>query len=180
MQYRNKTYKHITIKIKPQMQFKQILDTLEEIMLPEMGSKQQNLKYAVLEMVNNSIRVHRENKINEPICINLDHAISALTIEVRDSGPGFDPGSLPYSLNDDPEDIDVKSETFLEYRERNNYLRFGIGLYVVRKTFPVFELSFLDEEGRTIPFAPGQVHGTSITVGIKKEENGAEERKKIH
>jgi len=180
MQYRDKTYKRITIKIKPRMQFKKILDTLEEIMLPEMGSKQQNLKYAVLEMVNNSIRAHRENKINEPICINLNHAISALTIEVRDSGPGFDPGSLPYSLEDDPTDIDVKSKTFLEYRERNNYLRFGMGLYVVRKTFPVFELNFLDEEGHAIPFTPGQVHGTSITVGIKKKENGAEEREKIH
>ena len=173
MQFRNKTYKHITIKIKPQMQFKKILDTLEEIVLPEMGSKQQNLKYAVLEMVNNSIRVHRENEINKPICINLDHAVSALTIEVRDSGPGFDPESLPYSLNDDPEDIDVKSKTFLEYRERNNYLRFGMGLYVVRKTFPVFELTFLDGEGQAIPWKAGQVHGTSITVGIKKEENGA-------
>ena len=90
MQYRDKTYKHITIRIKPQLEFKKILDTLEEIVLPEMGSKQQNLKYAVLEMVNNSIRVHRENEINEPICINLEHAISALTIEVRDSGPGYD------------------------------------------------------------------------------------------
>ncbi len=179
MQYRDKTYKRITIKIKPQMKFKNILDTLEEIILPEMGGKQQNLKYAVLEMVNNSIRVHRENKINKPICINLDHAISTLTIEVRDSGPGFDPGSLPYSLEDDPKDIDVKSQTFLEYRERNNYLRFGMGLYVVRKTFPLFELTFLDEEGRTIPFAPGQVHGTSITVGIKNEENGAQEREEI-
>jgi anti-sigma regulatory factor (Ser/Thr protein kinase) len=162
------------------MEFKKILDTLEEIGLPEMGNKQQNLKYAVLEMVNNSIRVHRENKINKPININLNHSDLSLTIEVRDYGPGFDPAILPYSLKEKPENIDVKSKAFLEYRERNNYLRFGMGLYVVRKTFPVFELTFLDEEGHTVPWQPGQIHGTSITVGIKKEENGTEEREEIH
>ena len=152
------------------MEFKRILDTLEDITLPEMGSKQQNLKYAVLEMVNNSIRVHREHEINKPIHITIDNTAPALTIEVRDSGPGFDPGSLPYSLNEDPEEIDVKSQAFIEYRERNNYLRFGMGLYVVRKTFPVFELTFLDEEGHSIPWQPGKVSGTSITVGFQKDD----------
>lgn len=172
MQFRKKTYKRITIKLKPQMEFKKILETLEEIILPEMGRKQQNLKYAVLEMVNNSIRVHRENKIKEPICITLSYNSPSLTIEVRDSGPGFDPGHLPYSLKDDPKHIDLKSKAFLEYRERNNYRRFGMGLYVVRKTFPVFKLTFLDKDGKSIPWKPGQVHGTSIIVGIKKDENG--------
>jgi light-regulated signal transduction histidine kinase (bacteriophytochrome) len=170
MKYRKKTYNRITIKIQPQMEFKKILDTLEDITLPEMGSKQQNLKYAVLEMVNNSIRVHREHEINEPIHITIDHRGATLTIEVRDFGPGFDPEILPYSLNDDPEEIDLKSQAFLEYRERNNYLRFGMGLYVVRKTFPVFELTFLNEEGHTIQWEPGKVSGTSIIVGFQKEK----------
>jgi anti-sigma regulatory factor (Ser/Thr protein kinase) len=151
------------------MEFKKILDTLEEIRLPDMGTKQQNMKYAVLEMVNNSIRAHRENNIDKPICIILAYDFPSLTIEVKDCGPGFNPGNLPFSLEDNPLQIDVKSKAFLEYRERNNYLRFGMGLYVVRKTFPIFRLAFLNQEGEPIPWSPGKVHGTSITVGIKKE-----------
>ena len=65
MQFRKKKYKRITIRIKPQMEFKKILDTLEEIIFPELGNTQQNMKYAVLELINNSLRAHRENNISE-------------------------------------------------------------------------------------------------------------------
>ena len=172
MVYRGKKYKRIVINIKPEMEFKGILDTLEEISLPEVGTKPQNIKYAILEMVNNSIRAHRENNIAEPLSITFEYESPSLRVEVTDRGPGFNPEGLPYSLEDNPQQIDVKSAAFAKYREENNYQRFGMGLFVVKKTFQDFNILFLDHNGNIIPWAPGQVHGTTITVGIKRGSDG--------
>jgi len=164
MIFRGKQYKRIAINIKPQLQFKNILDLLEEIEIPETGTKPQNIKYAVLEMVNNSVRAHREHNIEEPLTVTLEELTPGLSIEVRDHGPGFDPALLPYSLSEDPNAIDVKSDAFVQYRKKNNYKRFGMGLHVVRKTFPDFSLLFLDGNGNAISWQPGRIHGTLIKV----------------
>ncbi len=169
MLFRGKQYKRIAINIKPQLEFKKVLDLLEEIEISDLGTKPQNIKYALLEMINNSIRAHREHHIEEPLAVVLEDDSPSLTIEVRDRGPGFDPKLLPYSLSDDPNEIDVKSDAFVRYREKNNYKRFGMGLYVVRKTFSDFNLLFLDADGNTIKWEPGKVRGTLIKVSIERE-----------
>lgn len=172
MLFRGKQYKRIAINIKPQLEFKKVLDLLEEIEIPDVGTKPQNIKYALLEMINNSIRAHREHDIDEPLTVVMADESPRLSIEVRDHGPGFDPNMLPYSLAEDPNVIDVKSDAFVQYRERNNYKRFGMGLYVVRKTFSDFNLLFLDSHGNVTSWEPGKVRGTLIKVSIQRERDG--------
>ena len=173
MIFRNKKCKRVNLSIKPDIEFKEILNTLDDLTLPDTGIKPQNIKYAVLEMINNSIRAHRENRIRDTFSVSFECDTPSLVIEVRDRGPGFNPERLPYSLADDPSKVDIKSKSFADYREQNNYLRFGMGLYVVRKTFPLFQLTFLDESGQPAPWSKGKIHGTCIKVGIKGSDNGA-------
>ena len=172
MIFREKKYKRVKLSIKPDIEFKKVLETLDDLRLPDTDTKPQNIKYAVLEMINNSLRAHRENRIPDPLSVTFEHSVSLLAIEIRDRGPGFNPDKLPYSLTDDPDSVDMKSEAFNQYREKNNYLRFGMGLHVVRKTFSSFELLFLDEEDRPIPWSEGKVRGTLIKVKIEGKNNG--------
>ena len=120
----------------------------------------------VLEMVNNSIRAHRENEIEEAFMITFEFNSPELSIAIEDKGPGFDPGQLPYSLAEDPSDLDLKSERFNEYRKKHNFKRFGMGLHLVRKTFSRFNLCFLDSEGQPTAWEDGKICGTRIEVGV--------------
>ena len=166
MTFRGKKYRRISIKIKPLIVFKHILDALDDIVLPDTEAKPQDIKYAILEMVNNSIRVHRDNDIADPLTLIFEYENTSLTIVIEDRGPGFNPEKLPYSLNDDPQSVDLKSEQFTKYREQHDYKRFGMGLFLVRKTFRSFKLTFLDIDGIAVPWVEGKIHGTSIKVGI--------------
>ena len=165
MTFKGKPFRRIRLNIRPKVEFKQILDTLEDLTLPQTNVKSQDIKYAILEMVNNSIRAHRDNKIEEPLTVTFEYANPELTIAVVDKGPGFNPQVLPYSLDDDPNDLDLKSDSFDEYRKKHNYKRFGMGLHLVRKTFSSFELSFLNSDGQFVEWKEGKIRGTCIKVG---------------
>ncbi len=148
------------------VEFKQVLDALDDLELPETDAKPQDIKYAVLEMINNSIRVHRDHGIDEPLSVIFEFVNPGLIIVIEDRGPGFDPSSLPYSMSDDPNEIDLKSDRFTEYRKKHKYKRFGMGLHLVRKTFSSFELSFLNCDGQPVECEEGKICGTRIKVGI--------------
>ena len=87
-----------------------------------------------------------------------------LVVAIRDFGGGFDPTRLPYDLDADPPTLDLHSPSFEEYQKQNGYKRFGMGIYVAKKTFDEFRLVFLDQQDRPAPWAPGQVAGTLITL----------------
>ena len=81
------------------------------------------------------------------ISIDLTISDGKLVVTIRDFGGGFDPGKLPYSLEADPSGWTCIPPTFEDYQKRNGFKRFGMGIYVAKKTFDEFRLVFLDETG---------------------------------
>jgi anti-sigma regulatory factor (Ser/Thr protein kinase) len=163
MRFGDREYKKIRLSIHPRAEFRRVLRALDGLILPA-GGNSEHLKYAVLEMINNSLRAHRSVGIDDPVEVRFEDTAGEIRVEVRDRGRGFDPSRLPYSLDGSPEAIDLNSEEFHEYRKRNRYQRFGMGLPLVLRTFDSFELFFLDNAGKRIEWQPGNVGGTSITV----------------
>ena len=167
MVFKKKQYRKIRLAVHPRAPFRKVLRILEELELPNTGISADHVKYALLEMISNSLRAHRSHEVEENIhiCFELlDEPQDRIQISVLDKGHGFDPDSLPYSLDDDPESIDLNSTVFQEYRRRNNYERFGMGLPLVLRTFDTFAIEFKDPEGNPISWHPDRVRGTTITV----------------
>jgi anti-sigma regulatory factor (Ser/Thr protein kinase) len=165
--FRSRGYRRVQLKISPRVKFRKILELLEELVLPDTIYKADHIKYALLEMINNSLRAHRQYERPEPIEVALEVVNPYLRIVVRDWGPGFDPNSLPFSLDGDPRSIDLESDRFQEYRRLNGYQRFGMGLPLVMRTFDTFRLTFLDQAGCEIAWEawnPQRVRGTLISV----------------
>lgn len=164
MVYGDRRYRRIRLSIHPRAPFRSVLSVLDRVNLPELGMNPEHIKYAVLEMVNNSLRAHRAVGLDGPIAVEFELGQEALLIRISDDGPGFDPSCLPYRLDADPQSIDLNSEAFQEYRRRNNYQRFGMGLPLVLRTFDTFSVDFRDAGGQPVTWGDGKVHGTSITV----------------
>ncbi len=80
MIFRKKRCRKVKISIKPVVEFKQVLDALDDLELPETDAKPQDIKYAVLEMINNSIRVHRDHGIDEPLSVIFEFVNPGLII----------------------------------------------------------------------------------------------------
>lgn len=167
MVFQSKRYRRIRLNIDPNAGFRRILDMLEQLALPDTSCKADHIKYAVLEMINNSLRAHKVAACRDPIEVAFELSESELRIRVCDRGAGFDPRTLPYSLKSNPYSIDLNAEVFQEYRKRNNYQRFGMGLPLAMRTFDTFRLAFVDDTGREVPWESwnsGLVRGTAITV----------------
>lgn len=169
--FNNKTYKKININIKPQAEFNDILLVLNELHFEGYEDQEEQIIFAILELLNNSLRAHREKGIDKNILLMFHLQPSQLIITLQDWGGGFDPDNLPYELKEDVRNIDTNNDIFQQYREKFNYLRFGIGLYVVKKTFSTFDLYFIDNQKRKVTWESGLTAGTCVelTLGL---ENG--------
>jgi anti-sigma regulatory factor (Ser/Thr protein kinase) len=166
--FQSKQSDQVTVNIYPEADFREILQTLESIHFPDFVSNAENIKYAILELISNSLRAHREKKVDKQVIAVFRTADTKIDIEVKDFGGGFDPKRLPYPLEAPAESIDQTSEAFEQYQKKHKYLRFGMGLLVTKKTFPFFELLFFDEEDQPVKWGDSQVIGTVIrlsTVG---------------
>jgi anti-sigma regulatory factor (Ser/Thr protein kinase) len=162
--FQSKQSDQVTVSIHPTADFREILQTLESIHFPDFVSDAENIKYAVLELISNSLRAHRENKVDKQVIAVFRAADTKVDIEVKDFGGGFDPGSLPYPLEAAPESIDETSEAFDEYQKKHKYLRFGMGLLVTKKTFPFFQVIFFDEKEQQVQWGEREVIGTVIRL----------------
>jgi anti-sigma regulatory factor (Ser/Thr protein kinase) len=173
LQMNGKQSRTIRLSVNPQADFRQVIHTLEEIVLPPVRVNEEHVRFAVLELLNNSIRAHREK--GEPRDISIDLTISdgKLVVTIRDFGGGFDTESLPYDLRQDPSLVDPRSAAFEEYQRRSGFKRFGMGIYVARKTFDDFRLVFLDHRDQPMSWKPGQTVGTLITVSVGVRGNRA-------
>ncbi len=171
--YNRMSSRKIRINISPTVEFREILKVLNNIHLPDYGIDYDNMKYAVMELLNNSLRAHREKRVNKAIITTFNSFNSHLTINIKDYGGGFDPGKLPYDLEKDHQKINPQSSSFMEYREKYNYLRFGMGLLLVRRTFPYFDLSFFDNYEKQVKWESGEAEGTIIrlSTGAKNYED---------
>ncbi len=156
----------IRLGIKPNADFRAVIQTLESIVLPPVPVSPDSLRFAVLELLNNSIRAHRERNEPRDIAVELSVADGRLVVSVRDFGGGFDTGSLPYDVAADPSGLDLHSPQFEDYQKRNGFKRFGMGIYVAKKTFDEFRLEFFDEKDQPMPWVKGRTVGTLITLSV--------------
>ena len=154
----------VTLNIHPDADFREVLQILESIEFPDFAGNVDNIKYAVLELISNSLRAHREKKVDKQVMAVFRAADTRIDVEVKDFGGGFDPKRLPYSLEAPVEKIDQTSDAFEKYQKKHNFLRFGMGLLITKKTFPFFQLVFFDEDEQPVEWGQGSVNGTMIRV----------------
>ena len=173
IQYRGKKYKTVRLHIRPDADFNDILKELNEIELADTPISSEQIIYALLELINNSLRAQRERKTQKKILTEFSLSDgSGLFIKIRDWGGGFDISKLPYDLSSSTEKVDTNSITFQNYREEHGYMRFGIGLYVVKKTFDSFHLYFIDEALHPVRWESGKAEGTCIELKLRADSRG--------
>jgi anti-sigma regulatory factor (Ser/Thr protein kinase) len=164
----------IHLAVSPQADFRSVIQSLESIVLPPLAVNQEHLRFAILELLNNSIRAHRERKETRDIQVALAVTDGRLLVSVRDFGGGFDTRSLPYDVSADLSRLDLHSPEFLDYQERNGFKRFGMGIYVAKKTSDELRLEFLDEKGQPAPWEKGRTEGTLVTLSVSTGPDRAE------
>jgi len=169
---KGKLSRTIRLAVSPHADFREVIRTLGEIQIPPTRVNNEHIRFAVLELLNNSIRAHREKKESRDILVDLTVADGRLVVAIRDFGGGFDPKRLPYDLDADPATLDLQSPSFEDYQKRNGYKRFGMGIYVAKKTFSEFRLVFLDTRDRPSPWTSGGVVGTLITLAVQTQGPG--------
>jgi anti-sigma regulatory factor (Ser/Thr protein kinase) len=161
---RSRRCRQLRLNIHPTAEYRKVLDILNSLDLPASVGSPENVKFAVLELISNSLRAHRERRVQEPVHTVLRYEDGHLTVTIRDFGGGFDPSTLPYDLEGDVQAVDLNDPCFQEYQKRNNFQRFGMGLLVARRVFPSFSLAFLDAEGQQVRWGEGAVSGTLIRM----------------
>ncbi len=165
--FQGRKYKRVVMNISGDAPFHEILKQVNGLTIPESPHDDEHTRYAMLELINNSLRAHREKGIKETIRTELTIDGVDLDISITDKGGGFDIENLPYDIDDSVEQIDTNSGKFQSYREENQYRRFGMGLIVARRLFPEFKVSFYDGSGVDVPFSQNGVVGTKINMGIR-------------
>ena len=164
---RSRRCRQLRLNIHPSAEYRKVLDILNNLDLPASVGNPENVKFAVLELISNSLRAHRERRVEERVHTVLRFEDGHLTVTIRDFGGGFDPSSLPYDLEGDAQAVDLNGPTFQEYQKRNSFQRFGMGLLVARRVFPSFSLVFLDIAGRQVRWGEGAVSGTFIRMSTR-------------
>ena len=134
LSFHGKKYRTVRLHIRPDADFNDILSELNDIEVIKIEISSEQIMYAILELLNNSLRAHKEKGIEKKILTQFSVNDGKLHVKIQDWGGGFDISSLPYNLNEQTDDVDTNSGTFQEYREEHGYMRFGIGLYIVKKT----------------------------------------------
>jgi sensor histidine kinase regulating citrate/malate metabolism len=164
IEYKQKNYRKLILNIAPDTEFNAILKVLNRLTFHGIQLNSDHIIFAVLELVNNSLRAHREKGINDRLRLEMGFNSDTLKIKIEDRGRGFDPARLPYKLDGDAEEVDLNSPDFQAYREKHGYLRFGMGLYLAKKTFSAFNLYFLDNELKPSEWGCSEIVGTCIEL----------------
>jgi len=164
---RSRRCRQLRLNIHPAADYRRVLDVLNCLYLPSSVGNPENVKFAVLELISNSLRAHRERQVEQQVLTVLRWEDGHLTVTIRDFGGGFDPYSLPYDLEGDVRAVDPNGSRFQEYQKRNDFQRFGMGLLVARRVFPVFSLVFLDAASRPVRWGEGEVSGTFIRMSTR-------------
>jgi anti-sigma regulatory factor (Ser/Thr protein kinase) len=164
--FRSRSVKSLSLSFSPAAEFRSVVDTFGEIEYPRLPVNSDLVSFALLELVSNSIRAHREQRVTEPVAVTLNAAGEEFHVVVLDSGRGFDPSRLPYDLAAPVTDVDIMGDAFAAYRDVHGGSRFGMGLYVAKKTFPRFSLEFVDAHEQPCPWFSGAIKGTRIELGL--------------
>jgi len=162
IEFRNKKVRQLSLNIAVDIKFDEVLNTINDVHFQGLSAKDEHIHFAILEMVNNSLRAQRETARTEPIRLEYECLDAGLRFLVADAGGGFDPWQLPYDLTQPVDALDTNGPAFQSYRELHEFQRFGLGLYTVKKVFPNLTITFLDEQKNPRPWAEGQIYGTRI------------------
>ncbi len=160
--FRKKRLRELRFNILPHCRIHQIVPVLNAISFYPALANRDHIAYALLELINNSLRAHREKGVNDPILVKLNAGKSHLRIEVKDKGGGFDPHKLPYDLFDTNIPENLNTDPFLQYRRIHENKRFGMGLIIAKRVFHRFTLQFVDQEGQPRPWGDPNIVGTHI------------------
>ncbi len=175
--YKGNCYTELRIHFSPKLNGSDFFKILELIDFPVKESDNILLRYALTELVTNSLRALHERKIEREVSVELTISGNYLKIVVKDFGGGFDLSILPIDINDESKKPDFTSLRFQEYRERHGFNRFGIGLVSAKIALDAFHIVFIDGEGKECPWlGEGSVAGTRITAAkrMTKVEKTAE------
>ena len=164
IEYKSTKCKRLVFRIPPHTPFQQILAKLNDVKFVGCSISSEHITYSVLELLNNSLRAQRENRNSDPILLKFQEIHDGFNIYLRDWGGGFDINTLPYDIHTHVEEIDIHNEDFEEYRQAHEYMRFGLGLYLARKTFPYFSISFIDPQEEPVEWNPEITAGTVIEM----------------
>jgi len=164
--YRDAQKTALRFLIMPRTPFQEILKSFSEIRYPDTEIADEQITFAILELVSNSIRAHQERKTNESVIVEFRCEEDTLKVGIQDAGGGFDPKGLPYSFDEPVSSLDMMSPAFISYRERHDFQRFGMCLVAVRKVFPRFRLAFIDREMKPVEWPSGCIVGTRIDLEL--------------
>jgi hypothetical protein len=163
--YKGNYYSKLTVHFSHLLHGSDFFKILELAEFPIKQSGNILLKYAITELVTNSIRALNEKKIEKEVVVEFAIAGNFIKIIVTDCAGGFDLGTLPISINENNSKIDILSAEFQDYRERHEFNRFGIGLVSAKLALDAFHLVFIDENGNETPWqGAGSVRGTRIVA----------------
>lgn len=118
-----------------------VLSAAEVLDPPVSVERLEDLRLAVTEACSNAVKVHRRDALADPVVVSCHIDDAFVRVDVRDRGPGFDPGLL--DPLPDPEDP-----------ERLRY-EHGLGVELMR--------TLADE----ISFRP-EADGTVVTICVKR------------
>jgi hypothetical protein len=166
IRYEGAEHRSANILVRPNCEFPTLLGTFNAIRYPDTGVSDEQISFAILELVSNSLRAHRERGKDESVAVRVWIEGALMMVSVSDRGGGFDPSRLPYGLDEPVESLDLMAPGFIAYRERYDNARFGMGLVAVRKIFPVFSLKFVDPSGADLPWPSPGIEGTIIVLGL--------------
>jgi anti-sigma regulatory factor (Ser/Thr protein kinase) len=167
--FREKKLLRLKISIFTHARFQEIYTVFNEIVFPFNQADRETYTYAVLELVNNSLRAHRERSSSQPVEVTFHAKNPRLEVIIEDRGGGFDPSRLPYDLDQDIGLIDLHGEPFQRYRQVHNNTRFGMGLYIAKRAFSGFSLGFIDERGNKLAWGSPEIVGTRILLTLTGE-----------
>lgn len=171
--YRQKTYRQLTFSFSGKVPFEKVLGALNHVDFNGTVENDEQAIYAILELINNSLRAHREKEVKEKIVLKIRSEEDHVMVRLKDRGGGFDPSNLPYDIHSPVQEISPASEAFEAYREKHNYRRFGMGLLLARKVFPGFRLSFFEENGKIAGTVVDLSTKAFDRAGLVAQEQGA-------
>ncbi len=167
LKYKDATYRNLIFNISEKAPLNAILKCINLVDSGISRELQEHIYYSTMELVNNSLRAHRERGRREkPVRLKVSAGENSLRIEILDFGGGFDLRELPYDYSLPPDRVDLESPSFQRYRERYDYRRFGMGLLTARQLASDFSLRFHRDGDLTDRFREGETDGTIITMGI--------------
>ena len=166
--YKNELYRNLIFNISDKAPLNAILKYINLVESGILSEKEEHILYSTMELLNNALRAQKETGCrNCPVRLKFSADDEYLTIEIKDSGGGFDPAILPYDLSTPPFEVDLESPTFQRYREKYEYKRFGMGILTARQLADIFKLQFHGRGEKSDRFVEGLTEGTIVTMGIK-------------